>query len=214
MEAGHRLTKELQNLSLENPIVLAIPRGGVIIGYEIASSLQTEFDIIVPRKIGTPGEPELAIGAVMHDGSLFLNEGALFSVTDKYLEAEKKRQVEEAQRRLKVYRGDNPYPKIQGRSAIVVDDGIATGATMIAAIRWIRGQKAKKVFIAVPVAPIETISTLRKEADKIICPYTPEPFYAIGQFYQEFGAVTDEEVIKLLKNFWSKRINMLGIKEI
>src|SRR6185437_15778057 len=132
------------DLPLERPLVLAIPRGGVIVGYEVAKALGAELDIIVPRKIGAPGEPELAIGAVMHDGSLFLNERVARWVggSPEYIEEERKRQVAEALRRLHSYRGERPYPGLSGRDIVIVDDGIATGATITAALRWLRGQGA------------------------------------------------------------------------
>lgn len=204
-EAGRILAKELSDLSSENPLVLAIPRGGVVTGCEVAKVLHARLDIVVPRKLGAPGEPELALGAVMHDGSLFLNQDvvSLTGATDAYIEVEKRRQMEESVRRLRVYRGTRPYPDVKGRVIIVVDDGIATGATLIAALRWARLNDAKMVVAAAPVAPAETLSRLRAESDLVVCPRTPSPFYAIGQFYEEFDPVEDGEVTALLKGSWT-----------
>ena len=206
VEAARRLADQFVEESPKHPLVLAIPRGGVVTGFELARRLSAELDIVVPRKLGAPGEPELAIGAVMHDGTIFLNEAVFTYVgaSEKYLHEERERQMQEAQRRLKVYRGNRPYPNLQSRTVIVVDDGIATGATMIAAIRWAKSQGAEKVIAAAPVAPPQTFESLRKEADSVVCPELPEPFFAIGQFYDEFPSVEDMEVIELLRRNWQE----------
>jgi predicted phosphoribosyltransferase len=187
-----------------DPIILAIPRGGVVTGFVLATEIGAELDIVVSRKLGAPGQPELAIGAVMHDGTLFLNEEVVnyTGASHEYIEEETRRQVAEAQRRLRVYRGDRPYPKLQARTVIITDDGVATGATMIAAIRWIRSQEAKEVIAATPVAPREAFEMLSKEADRAICPKLPRLFFAIGQFYVHFPATEDAEVVELLQRRW------------
>lgn len=206
VEAGRELGEELRKLSLVDPLILAIPRGGVVVALEVARIVSGGLDIVVPRKLGAPGEPELAIGAVMHDGSLFLNEGVIGAnwVSKEYLEEEKRRQIEESNRRLQVYRGGRPYPNLQGRQVAIVDDGIATGATMIVAVRWARVRGAKRVIAAAPVGPADMIHKLRSEADDVACAKTPSQFYAIGQFYEQFESVEDEEVIAILKAAWGE----------
>jgi len=200
-EAGKRLALELTVYSSKDAIVLAIPRGGVVIGYQVAHKLKVPLDIIVPRKIGAPDNPELAIGAVAEDGTLSLDNLAVryMNVPETYIEGESRRQIIEIKRRLKLYRGDTPYPELQDRIVILVDDGIATGSTIKAAIASIRKKKPKSVIVAVPVAPRSTVKDLEKEADRVICLSTPEFFYAIGQFYKDFSQTSDEEVIRLLK---------------
>ncbi|HVB95227.1 MAG TPA: phosphoribosyltransferase family protein [Nitrososphaerales archaeon] len=188
------------------PLVLAIPRGGVPIGRDVASALDADLDLVVPRKLGAEGNPEYAIGAVMSDGTAYLNPEALSitMATPEYIEAEKGREMREAARRLEAYRGGRSDPSLSGRVVIVVDDGIATGATMVAALRWVRSRGARMVVAAAPVAPRNTVSELRQEADLVICPRTPEPFYAIGAFYENFGQVSDEEVKEILLEYWKR----------
>jgi putative phosphoribosyl transferase len=202
------LKKELEGKLLSGrPLVLAIPRGGVPIGRDVATALDAELDIVVPRKLGAEGNPEYAIGAVMHDGTVYLNPEAL-SITgasSEYIEAEKSREMREARRRLEAYRGAREEPVIKGRVVVVVDDGIATGATMIAALRWVRSRGARVVVAAAPVGPLSSVEELGQEADRVVCPLTPEPFYAIGAFYENFGQVSDEEVEEILQEYWMRR---------
>jgi putative phosphoribosyl transferase len=200
-EGAARLARAFKGIPLSNPIVLAIPRGGVVTGSVLAREIGAELDIIVSRKLGSPGQPELAMGAVMHDGTVFMNEEVVsyMGASRGYVQEETKQQMDEARRRLRVYRGDRAYPKLRDRSVIIVDDGVATGATMITALRWVRSQGAKEVIAATPVAPLETFVRLKREADRVVCPELPEPFFAIGQFYEDFPATTDEEVVHLLR---------------
>jgi putative phosphoribosyl transferase len=188
------------------PLVLAIPRGGVLIGRDVAAALDAELDLVVPRKLGAEGNPEYAIGAVMHDGTLYLNAEALRNTgaSPEYIEAEKSREMREAARRLEAYRDGRPEPVLSGRVVIIVDDGIATGATMIAALRWVRSRGARSVAAAAPVAPPGTVGELKGEADSVVCPFTPEPFYAIGAFYENFTQVSDEEVEGILQEYWAR----------
>jgi putative phosphoribosyl transferase len=188
------------------PLVLAIPRGGVPIGRDVAAALGAELDLVVPRKLGAEGNPEYAIGAVMHDGTLYLNPEALriTGASSEYIEEEKSREMREAGRRLEAYRDGRPEPVLLGRVVIVVDDGIATGATMIAALRWVRSRGARLVVAAAPVGPPSSVEELRQEADMVVCPLTPEPFYAIGAFYENFGQVSDEEVEEILQDYWNR----------
>lgn len=201
VEAGKQLASTLMDYAEEETIILAIPRGGVVVGYEIANKLQTVLDVIIPKKIGAPHNKELAIGAITEDGTKILDQKLIdyLKIPESYIKAESEKQRLEIERRLKFYRGNVPYPKIKDRKAIIVDDGIATGATIRAALASIRKKGPKSIVIGVPVAPTSTIKNLMKEADKVICLYTPEPFFAIGQFYRDFTQTSDEEVIKLIK---------------
>lgn len=200
-EAGEILAEKLEKLRLENPVVLAIPRGGVVVGYEVARKLKAPLDVIVPRKLGAPGNPELAIGAVAEDGTIILDSSLIdyLEVDEEYIKKEKERQVKEIKRRLNVYRGRFSRLEIERRDVVIVDDGIATGATIRAAIASVRKRKPASLTLAVPVAPPSTIEKLREEVDRIVCVSTPEPFFAIGQFYTDFRQTTDEEVIQLLE---------------
>lgn len=188
-------------------IVLAIPRGGIILGNVIATHLHCNLDIIVSRKIGAEYNKEAAIGAVMPDGSYFLNEHIfrLFNISKSYIEREIEIQKKEIERRLLEFRGSVDYNnKLKGRVVILVDDGIATGATIIAASQWIRRKhECKKLIVAVPVAPIksETVETLNQIADKVIILHTPDEFYAVGQFYKKFDQTTDQEVKAIMTRY-------------
>lgn len=200
-DAGRRLAEALGAYRARRPFVLAIPRGGIVVGYEVAVSLDAPLDVVVPRKLRAPYNPELAIGAVTSDRSVYYDTPLLgtLGVPDDYLREEIAYQVEEIRRRLQVYRGDRPPPDLGGRSAIVVDDGIATGSTMIAALRSTRRMGPAVLVAAVPVAPPEGVDNLRREADDVVCLATPMMFYAVGQFYEDFSQTTDEEGIALLQ---------------
>ncbi len=201
VEAGKRLASELESFVGKNAIILAIPRGGVVVGYEIAKEFNLYLDVIIPRKIGAPDNPELAIGAMTEDGTIILDQKlvAYLGVSQDYIKEESERQKNEIKRRLKLYRGNDPYPDFHGQNVILVDDGIATGSTMKAALASVKNRGARTVTVAVPVGPPSTINELKKQADKVVCPYTPEYFEAIGQFYVNFDQTSDQEVIQLLK---------------
>ncbi|MGE5187908.1 MAG: phosphoribosyltransferase [Betaproteobacteria bacterium] len=201
IEAGSRLAQALKEFSGERGVVLAIPRGGVVVGYEIAQKLHLELDVIIPRKLGAPHNPELAIGAIAEDGTAILDDNliAYLGVNEDYIRQESEHQKLEIKRRLKLYRQDAPPINIKGRNVLVVDDGIATGSTMKAALISLRKQGAKKVVVAVPVGPPSTINELGKMTDKVVCLYMPEYFQAIGQFYEDFNQTSDDEVIELLR---------------
>ena len=188
------------------PLVLAIPRGGVPVGRDVAAALGAELDLVVPRKIGAAANPEYGIGAVMPDGTLYLDPAAVAMTGSRpeYIEAEKAREMEEASRRLRAYRAGRPEPVVKGRSVVVVDDGIATGATMTVALRWVRSQRPAEVVAAAPMAPPSTVERLKGEADRVVCPNAVEPFYAIGAFYDDFRPVTDEEVQSILQEYWNR----------
>lgn len=201
VDAGRRLASALKDLVDKDAVVLAIPRGGVVVGYEVAKALDLPLDIIIPRKIGAPSNPELAIGAMTEDGTVLLDERIVESlrVSEEYIRQESEAQKREIQRRLTLYRGDIPYPILENRSVIIVDDGMATGSTMKAALASVRNRGARRVIVAIPVGPPSTIRELEEKADVVVCLRTPEPFYAIGQFYADFAQTSDEQVTRLLK---------------
>jgi len=201
VDAGKRLAAELERYRGKDVLVLGIPRGGVVVAYQVASALDADLDVIIPRKIGAPGQPELAIGAIAsHNDVVFLDPQTIsyLGVSDSYIREEIARQKEEIARRERMYRGDRPFPKIEGRTVILVDDGIATGATTIAAARSIKHHNPSRLVLAVPVAPYEAIYRLRPEVDDLVVLETPEPFFAVGSWYNRFDQTTDEEVIELL----------------
>jgi predicted phosphoribosyltransferase len=201
-DAGRKLAGDLAEYKQsDSVIVLAIPRGGVILGYEVAMALNAPLDVIIPRKIGAPGNPELAVGAVTEDGARVLNEEIvnMLGISKNYLEEITEREIAEIRRRALIYREGRSSPNLEHKTVIIVDDGLATGATMKAAIKSVRERKASRIVVAVPVAPPDTIRQLSKQADKTVCPVVYEPFYAIGQFYTDFDQVSDEEVVQLLR---------------
>jgi putative phosphoribosyl transferase len=201
IDAGKRLASMLKDFTGKNGVVLAIPRGGVVVGFEIAKALNLQLDVIIPRKIGSPENPELAIGAVAEDGTTILDNQLIkyLAVSKEYVVIETQRQKHEIGRRLKLYRQDASYPNIKGFDVIIVDDGIATGSTMKAALASVRNRGASSVTVAVPVGPPSTIEELNELADRVVCLYTPEYFQAIGEFYNDFSQTPDEEVIRLLR---------------
>lgn len=196
-DAGRRLAAALEHLRSRCPVVLGIPRGGVVVARIVADHLQAPIEAIVPRKLRAPFNPELAIGAVAEGGAVFL-EAETQSADPGYLEAEIAAQRREIARRVQAYRGDRPLPELGGRTAIVVDDGIATGATMVAALRAARALGPARLVAAVPVAPPEGIARLAKESDEVVCLHAPVTFYAVGQFYEDFTQVDDAQVAALL----------------
>ncbi|HJX23994.1 MAG TPA: phosphoribosyltransferase [Candidatus Bathyarchaeia archaeon] len=201
IEAGRRLASALADFISRDGIVLAIPRGGVAVGFEVALALGLPLDVIVPRKIGAPNNPELAIGAMTEDGTVILDDKLVsyLGVSEAYIKKESENQSLEIERRLRLYRGDVPRPNLKNRDVVIVDDGIATGSTMKAALASVRKSGAKRIVVAIPVGPPSTIRELEKEADRVVCLYTPESFSAIGEFYVDFAQTVDEEVKELLK---------------
>jgi putative phosphoribosyl transferase len=202
IEAGRKLAEALMHLANANPIVLALPRGGVPVGFEVAKALGAPLDVVLVRKIGAPGQPELGLGAVV-DGAnpqLVLNEELVELVRpgQDYLEAEEKHQLVEIERRRALYRPGREPLALEGRTVIVVDDGIATGGSMKAVLQALRKSRPARVVLAVPVAPADSLDELSRLADETICLMTPEPFYAVGAHYRDFTQTTDEEVIDLL----------------
>src|SRR5664280_1639679 len=202
IDAGRQLAKALTAYKMRSPVILALPRGGVPVAAEVAAALDAPLDLILVRKIGVPFQPELAMGAVV-DGAepvIVRNEDViqLCGVSESDFNAIRDEQLAEIERRRKLYLGDRPHPKLSGRTVIVVDDGIATGATTRAALRAIRMRKPSKLVLAVPVAPTETLKKLRGEVDDIVCLEDYEDFGAIGLFYSDFRQVSDSEVGALL----------------
>jgi putative phosphoribosyl transferase len=202
-EAGRRLAEELRRFKHERPVVLALPRGGVPVAYEVAEALTAPLDLVLVRKIGAPFQPELAIGAVV-DGErpeLVINRDLIEDcrIPESYLEKERRRQLAEIERRRRLYLGDRPRAPIQGRTAIVIDDGIATGATMEAALHATRKAGPRRLVLAVPVAPPDTVERLRPEVDEVVCLMMPAFLGAIGSFYRDFRQLEDDEVIELLE---------------
>jgi predicted phosphoribosyltransferase len=200
-EAGRILAEKLLKYrNRKDAIVLALPRGGVVIGYEIANKLKLPLDIVSIRKIGHPHNPEYAIGAVGSDGNFIYNEEEIGLINPDWLKQETKRQQEEAIRRIAVYREGRKAIDIKGKVAIIVDDGIATGLTVRAAVKSARLQNPKEIVVAAPVAPYDTSEILRQEADKVVVLMEDEKFAgAVGAYYDEFPQVSDQEVIELLR---------------
>jgi putative phosphoribosyl transferase len=198
-EAGERLAEALASLRGDRVVVLGIPRGGVEVASVVAEALQADLDVVIPRKVGAPGNPELGLGAVA-EGVEVLDEKLIrhLGVGEGYLRKEIAAQEAEIRRRSALYRGDRPPVDLQGRVAVVVDDGVATGGTAAAALRWARSREASRVILAVPVAPPDGIRRLGQDAHEVYALATPEPFYAVGQWYAQFPQVSDQEVIDLL----------------
>jgi putative phosphoribosyl transferase len=202
-DAGRRLAARLLQYKDEQPVVLALPRGGVPVAYEVAMALNAPLDVVVVRKLGAPGQPELGIGAVVGGDypQSVLNEEVLrvLDVSDDYLKREVGTELQEIRRRQERYRSGHPPEPIEGRTAIVIDDGIATGGSVRAALRSVRRSGPKRLILAVPVAPPETVESLGPEVDELVCLSMPVFFHAVGQFYEDFSQTTDEEVVALLE---------------
>ena len=202
-DAGYRLAERLGELDTENAVVIALPRGGVPAGAIVAEELGLPLDVMLVRKVGAPLQPELAVGAVT-DGDtmrLTINKDiqAELGLSDGEIEDLARRQLPEIERRRETYyKGRSPTP-LTGKTVIVVDDGVATGATVNSALRLIRAQQPARLILALPVAPADTIAKLEEHADEVVCLQTPSPFYAVGAHYTDFAQVSDEEVIELLE---------------
>jgi len=200
-QAGHMLGRALLRYAgRPNVIVLALPRGGVPVAFQVVKAIDSPLDLMLVRKLGTPGQEELAMGAIATGGVRVLNSdivGAL-GISEKTIEAVARREGQELERRQRAYRGDRPPPQVEAKCVILVDDGLATGATMRSAVAALRQQKPSRVVVAVPVAPFDTIEVLRQEADEVVCLATPEPFRAIGCWYRSFPQTGDNEVKDLL----------------
>ncbi len=181
-------------------IVLALPRGGVPVAYEVAKKLHAPLDVFVVRKLGVPGHEEYAMGAIASGGVRVLNDEVLqrLGISDAAVDAVTRYEQGELERRERLYRADRPLPDLRSRTVILVDDGLATGSTMLAAVRAVRAQQPARTVVAVPTAAAETCAQLRSEADEVVCATTPEPFRAVGTWYDDFSQTSDEEVRELL----------------
>jgi len=201
-EAGRRLAAELEEYKgRPDTIVLGLPRGGVVVAYEVAEALQVPLDVYLVRKLGAPGQEELAVGAIASGGVRVLNEDVVFALqlSQQQIDAIAAREEALLNRREQAYRGHSRKVELEGKNVILVDDGLATGASMRTAIRSLQSHQPARVVVAVPVAPEETCAVLRREVDEVICLVTPAPFYSIGSWYVDFSQTTDDEVIELLE---------------
>lgn len=202
-EAGKKLAQELlPYANSSDVIVLALPRGGVPVAYEVALALNVPLDIFIVRKLGLPGQEELAIGAIASGGIRVLNEDIIRSlhIPEKVIENLAERELRELQRRERHYRGDHPAPEVRDRTIILIDDGLATGASMRAAVTGLRAQGPARIVVAVPVSAPETCEAFEKEVDEIVCAITPEPFVGVGWWYEDFSQTTDEGVRLFLED--------------
>jgi putative phosphoribosyl transferase len=199
-DAGRRLASQLLSLAQERPVVVALPRGGVPVALEAARALAAPLEILAVRKLGAPGNPELAVGAIAEDGTAVIDprSASLLGMTQEMLDATLADASEELRRRVERYRDGRPTISVDGRTVIAIDDGMATGMTDLAAVRALRKRGARRVVVAVPVASAEAVSLLGDEADEVICPKVPRRLYGVGMWYADFGPVSDEEVLGLL----------------
>jgi predicted phosphoribosyltransferase len=207
-DAGRQLAARLRDYAGDpRAVVLGLPRGGVPVAYEVARALGAPLDIFLVRKLGVPGHEELAFGALAAGGARVYNEALLgeLMITHETIEAIAAREGQELERRERAYRGERPPSDVRGRVAMLVDDGLATGATMRAAVAALRGQGPARIVVAVPVGAPSTCALLRAEADEVVCAAMPEPFYAVGQWYDDFSETSDDEVRALLAAVWSER---------
>lgn len=199
-DAGSQLAARLSGIDLTEPVVLGIPRGGVMIAAVIARALDADLDVVLSRKLPTPGQPELALGAVSEDGHVVINPDVarMVQFADEELDAIRRHEEAEIARRRQLFRGGAPRVPVEGRSVIVTDDGIATGATMIAALQELRTRKPKELILAVPVAATSRLAEVSRWADRTVCLFDTDDFYAVGQFYDDFRQVEDAEVVETL----------------
>jgi predicted phosphoribosyltransferase len=202
-DAARQLADRLKGRELCDPLILAIPRGGVVTGAVLARELGADLDVVLSRKLRAPGQPELAIGAVSENGQVYLNHhGQEFvDLMKAYLAHERRFQLDEIARRKRLYRGVQPQAPVTGRSVIITDDGIATGSTMIAALQAIKTQSPREVLVAVPVASPIRLAEVGRWCDEVICLLAPEGFWAISQFYKNFTQAEDQEVLQILGEF-------------
>jgi len=200
-DAGRRLAERMTGYREERPVVLALPRGGVPVGYEVAGALGAPLDVFIARKLGAPNRPELGIGAVAQDGLRVLNEWIIreIGISEEYIERIAAEVTKEAERRLKLFRGERPEPEVRERTAILVDDGIATGVTARAVIEALRRRDPRRLVLAVPMCAARAAELLRQEVDEWICLETPSDLVAIGLWYRTFKQTSEEEVIELLE---------------
>ena len=200
VEAGQLLGDNLIKCNLENPVVLAIPRGGVILGHEIAKKLGCELDVVISKKITPPENPEYAIGAITHDGTLYKSEYWDNYSSDENFEDELTRKKQEVKRRLEEYRKTTEYD-LEGKTIVLVDDGIATGSTVFAILNWLSKQRTKKVLLAISVIPADTYEAIKPKVSNVVTLEIPTSFSSVGQFYSSFEQVSDDEVKEILVQY-------------
>jgi putative phosphoribosyl transferase len=201
-DAGHRLASLLREYAHRpDVLVLGLPRGGVPVAYAVAQELGVALDVFLVRKLGVPGQEELAMGAVASGGLRFINSEVVseLAISPDQIERVAESEQRELERRDRLYRGERPQPPISGKTVILIDDGLATGSSMRAAVRALRQHSPAQIIVAVPVAAASTCNLLRNEADTVVCLETPQPFYAVGQWYRDFSQTTDDEVRDLLQ---------------
>ncbi len=200
-QAGEKLSKHLKSLNFDDPLVLAIPRGGVVVGKQIALELNADFDVVMTKKISSPMNPEYAIAAVDVDGYVTFSQDTHTGTQSEYIQKQSRIISEEISEKLASYRQNLKPVAIQNRDVVVVDDGLATGLTAFAAIKYLRRHKPGRLTLAIPVAPQETYNWLSRFVDRIVCPLIPFPFYAVGQWYERFDQVDDHTVTEILTTF-------------
>jgi predicted phosphoribosyltransferase len=202
-DAGRRLAAELQQVTLNDPIILGLPRGGIPVAYEVASALHAPLDVMVVRKLGAPFQPELAIGAIASGNVRVINEdlvASIWGLDESVIDEIAARESVELERRERLYRGDRPMPNLEQRDVVLVDDGLATGATMRAAVEAVRARQPSRIIVAVPTGSEDAVRSIGRISDRVICLDTPAFFHAVGQSYRRFDQTTDEEVRELLES--------------
>jgi putative phosphoribosyl transferase len=208
-DAGEKLAEALEKYRAENPIILAIPRGGVEVGLQVAKRLNADFSLIISRKLPFPDNPEAGFGAIAENGSTFILENAHYWLAGETIERIKEQQISEIDRRIKILRGGNSLPEIADRTVILIDDGIAMGSTMRASIELCKNRKARKVVVAVPVAGKDVADEIRKKVDELVVLEIPAYFRAVAEAYERWYDVSDEEVLDILR----KRIRQKDLKD-
>lgn len=216
IQAGRLLGQALDKYAKRpDVIILALPRGGVPVGFEVAQAIGAPLDIMLVRKLGTPGHEELAMGAIASGGVSVLNTDvvAMLHVGPELIEAVTRKERQELERRERAYRGDQPPPVVEHRCVILVDDGLATGASMRAAVAAMKQRKPASIVVAIPVAPPDTVAVLKEEADEVVCLAMPEPFLAVGRWYEDFSQTSDDDVKSLLAHAWTTESGTPNFKE-
>jgi predicted phosphoribosyltransferase len=198
-DAGEKLARTLEKYEMENPLILAIPRGGVEVGLQVARKLNADFSLIIARKLPFPDNPEAGFGAIAENGSTFIFEDAYYWLAGENIERIKQQQIVEIERRVKALRGGSPLPEMKGRTVILIDDGIAMGSTMRAAIELCKNREARKIVVAVPVAGREVAEEIKRRVDELVVLEIPKYFRAVAQAYENWYDVSDEEVLDLLR---------------
>jgi putative phosphoribosyl transferase len=206
VEAGKKLADALKEFKGKDVVILGIPRGGVVVANEVAKALGAPLDVVVTRKIEAPGEPEYALGAVTQEGDILMDRLAAESLgaSQAYIDDQVRKKREEVKERMRRFRGDTPYPELRGKVVVIVDDGIATGSSVSAAVVSIKSRKPDAVVVAVPLAPADAVETLSRDGYRVVCLETPGPFLAIGEFYDDFEQVEDGEVKRILEENWAQ----------